>query len=93
MKAFLLVALALVVAVRAQAAELQVIAGGGMAGPLKVLAPQFESATGHKLTIRFAATPELIKLATGLNRFIQEFSSLSLLPGMYPCNIRCIEKI
>jgi molybdate transport system substrate-binding protein len=65
LKPFLLVALALVVAVRAQAAELQVIAGGGMVGPLKVLAPQFESATGHKLTIRFAATPELIKLATG----------------------------
>jgi molybdate transport system substrate-binding protein len=65
MKIFLLVALALVVAARAQAAELQVIAGGGMVGPLKILAPQFESATGHKLTIRFAATPELIKLATG----------------------------
>jgi molybdate transport system substrate-binding protein len=65
MKSFLLVALALVVAVRVQAAEIQVLAGGGMVGPLKVLAPQFESATGHKLVIRFAATPELIKLATG----------------------------
>ena len=48
-----------------KAVHLQIIAGGGMVGPLKVLAPQFESATGHKLTIRFAATPELIKLATG----------------------------
>jgi molybdate transport system substrate-binding protein len=65
MKPFLLAALALVVAARAQASELQVIAGGGMVGPLKVLAPQFESATGHKLSIRFAATPELIKMATG----------------------------
>lgn len=48
----------------AKAAELQVIAGGGMMGPLLELAKEFESASGHKLVIRFGTTPELIKLAT-----------------------------
>jgi molybdate transport system substrate-binding protein len=47
----------------AQAAELQLLAGGAMTAPLKEIAAQFESATGHKLVIRFGTTPELIKLA------------------------------
>jgi len=47
----------------ARAAELTVLAGGSMTASLKELGPRFESATGHKLTFRFAGTPELIKLA------------------------------
>jgi molybdate transport system substrate-binding protein len=48
----------------ARAAELTVLAGGSMTASLKELGPRFESKTGHKLTFRFAGTPELIKLAT-----------------------------
>ena len=48
-----------------QAAELRILAGGAMTGPLKDLGAQFESASGHKIVFRFATTPELIKLATG----------------------------
>ena len=47
-----------------QAAELQVLAGGAMTAPLKEIAVQFESVTGHKIVFRFGTTPELIKLAT-----------------------------
>ena len=49
---------------KVQAAELQVLAGGAMTAPMKELAAQFESATGHKIVFRFGTTPELIKLAT-----------------------------
>jgi molybdate transport system substrate-binding protein len=47
-----------------QAAELKVLAGGSIAGPLNELKSQFERATGHKLTIHFDSTPNLIKLVT-----------------------------
>jgi molybdate transport system substrate-binding protein len=44
---------------------LQVIAGGGIAGPLDEIAPRFERDSGHALVIRYGTTPELIKIATG----------------------------
>jgi molybdate transport system substrate-binding protein len=47
-----------------QAAELKVLAGGSMTGPLNELGPQFERASGHKLVIHFDSTPNLIKQAT-----------------------------
>jgi len=57
-------ALAFMTATSAGAADLQVIAGGGLAGPLTILSHQFEQAARHRLVIRFGATPELIKMAT-----------------------------
>ena len=58
------IALAMALAPAARAAELKVLAGGSMTASLKELGPRFEQATGHKLDIKFAGTPELIKLAT-----------------------------
>jgi molybdate transport system substrate-binding protein len=57
-------AAALVLSPVAEAAELKLIAGGSMTGPLNALAPEFEKATGHKLSIHFDSTPNLIKQAT-----------------------------
>jgi molybdate transport system substrate-binding protein len=50
--------------VNVQAAELTILAGGGITGPMRELGPRFERASGHKLTFHFGTTPELIKQAT-----------------------------
>jgi molybdate transport system substrate-binding protein len=47
-----------------QAAELRILAGGSLIGPLNELAPQFEKTSGHKLIFHFDSTPNLIKQAT-----------------------------
>src|SRR4029453_2687778 len=68
MKASLLTAaavmLGMVLPTIANTAELKVLAGGSIAGPLNELKTHFEHATGHKLTIHFDSTPNLIKLVT-----------------------------
>jgi len=48
----------------ANAAELKVLAGGSMTAALNRLGPDFEKASGHKLSIHFDSTPNLIKLIT-----------------------------
>jgi molybdate transport system substrate-binding protein len=64
--AALILGLALVLSpiANGQAAELQILAGGAMTGPLRELAAPFESASGHTLVFRFGTTPDLITLAT-----------------------------
>jgi molybdate transport system substrate-binding protein len=43
-----------------QAAELKVIAGGSMTASMNALAASFEKASGHKLSIHFDSTPNII---------------------------------
>lgn len=54
------VACVLGVPVMVQAAELKVIAGGSMTAPLNQVSPEFEKVTGHKLSIHFDSTPNII---------------------------------
>ena len=48
----------------AQSAELHVIAGGGIAEPMKEIAAEYTRATGLRVALRFGTVPELVKMAT-----------------------------
>jgi molybdate transport system substrate-binding protein len=49
-----------------RAAELKVVAGGSLVPLFKELGPQFEKASGHKLSIHFDSTPSIIaRVASG----------------------------
>ena len=61
--------LVVLLVVNVQAGELQILAGGGIAVPLKEIAAQFERASGHKVAIRFGTTPQLIKMSTSEEPF------------------------
>src|SRR6202020_968988 len=48
------------------AAELNVVAGGSLVPLFKELGPQFEKASGHKLSIHFDSTPNIVaRVASG----------------------------
>ena len=58
-------ALMLALVAGAQAAEIKVLSTNGVKAVLEELAPQFEKATAHRLTIKFApAARALIKFLT-----------------------------
>src|SRR4030088_182885 len=54
----------LVLSPMAEAVELKVIAGGSMTASLNALTPEFEKATGHKLSTHFDSTPNIIARVT-----------------------------
>jgi len=91
MQMSMLMALALALAVApARAADLQVIAGGGIAVPLNEIAAQFEQTSGHKVVIRYGTAPELIEIArttpfdlavTPSEVFQDESAAEQLVPG------------
>ena len=64
-----LLVLAMTAPLATHAADLQVIAGGGIAGALNELVQQYESSSGNKVTVRYGTTPELIKMATSGDPF------------------------
>jgi molybdate transport system substrate-binding protein len=53
----------------ADAVELKVLAGGSMTAAFNRLGPDFEKASGHKLSIHFDSTPNLIRLITAGTAF------------------------
>jgi molybdate transport system substrate-binding protein len=53
----------------ARASELKVIAGGSLSGLMKELGPPFERASGHKLSIHFDSTPNIITRLTSGTSF------------------------
>ena len=55
-----IISLALSTMTTTQASELKLIAGGSLAGLFNKLGPQFEKASGHKLSIHFDSTPNII---------------------------------
>jgi len=55
-----IISLALFTMTTTQASELKLIAGGSLAGLFNELGPQFEKASGHKLSIHFDSTPNII---------------------------------
>ena len=55
-----IISLALSTMTTTQASELKLIAGGSLAGLFNELGPQFEKASGHKLSIHFDSTPNII---------------------------------
>ena len=60
----LTLAMALAPLAGARAGELKILAGGSMTASLNELGLQFERTSGHKLTVVFDSTPNLIKAAT-----------------------------
>jgi molybdate transport system substrate-binding protein len=61
--------LAVALGSRAQAAEIQIIAGGGIARALDMITAQFERDTGHKVVVRYGTTPQLIEMVTSGSAF------------------------
>lgn len=53
----------------AQAAELKVLAGTGITAPLEIIKAEFERTVGHKVSVRYGTTPQLIAMATSAEPF------------------------
>lgn len=65
-RAFLLACIVVLCPMSAvNAAELQIIAGGGAAAAYTEIAALFDRASGHKTVLRFGTAPQLVVMATG----------------------------